>query len=104
MFEAIVMITVSSGAAVGIVLAVRPFVLEMMRERTRQLQAEAQPAGQLTERWERIEARLADIDERQQQLQATQDWQQQLLEQPERDGQAAEDEPEAPVAGEQAAE
>ena len=89
MFEAIVMITVSSAAAVGIVLAVRPFVLQVMRERTRQLQAEAQPPAELTERFDRMEARLLNIEERQQQLQATQDWQQKLLERPERDGRQA---------------
>ncbi|MAG35788.1 MAG: hypothetical protein CL878_06035 [Dehalococcoidia bacterium] len=36
-------------AAIGIVKAVRPFVLELMRERTRQVQAEAQPSGELIE-------------------------------------------------------
>ncbi|MAG37551.1 MAG: hypothetical protein CL878_15045 [Dehalococcoidia bacterium] len=65
----------SIGGSIGLIVRIA------MREHTRQLEArQPQPPAELTERLERLEARLGRIEERQRQITETQEWQQRLLE------------------------
>ncbi|MAG34845.1 MAG: hypothetical protein CL878_01125 [Dehalococcoidia bacterium] len=64
-------------------------VVALKRERTGQLQAEDPPPTELLERVARLERLLSEVVERQQQLEDAVDWQQKLLERPERDGRQA---------------
>ncbi|MAG37301.1 MAG: hypothetical protein CL878_13790 [Dehalococcoidia bacterium] len=70
------------GAVVGGVFGVKALVLGAMRERTKQLQAQAQPSDELKARLARVEQQLGALAERQEQFDEAVNWQQQLLERP----------------------
>ena len=75
-----IVLTVMVTASVTAVSIVRM----VLRDRTRRLLAREQPSPAITDRLAQIEGRLAKMAEDQRQLQATQEWQQKLLETPAR--------------------
>ena len=71
----VLILTAIGGSAAYIVRTV-------MTERTKRLLASREMSPEAHERLTRIETRLGEIEARQHQLQAAQEWQQKLLERP----------------------